>query len=145
MDEAASRLRMEVVSKPEEVDELDRRIIQLKIEREALKKESDPASKDRLSKLGGELAELEAKSADLTSIWQAEKEKLAGAQKIKEQLDAARIELEQAQRAGMLERAGELAYGVIPDLERKLRENEEASGERKIGRASGRERVWQYV
>lgn len=126
VDEAASRLRMEVDSKPEEIDELDRRIIQLKIEREALKKESDSASADRLEALEDELGELEAKSADLTSIWQAEKEKLAGTQKIKEQLDAARLELEQAQRIGNLERAGELAYGRIPDLEKAVTEANEA-------------------
>ena len=121
VDEAASRLRMEVDSKPEAIDELDRRIIQLKIEREALKRETDKASKDRLGKLEGELRDLEKRSADLTATWQAEKEKLAGAQKLKEQLDAARIELETVQRKGNLARAGELAYGVIPDLERKLK------------------------
>ena len=126
VDEAASRLRMEVDSKPEEIDELDRRIIQLKIEREALKKENDSASKDRLVALEEELGDLESRSADLTSVWQAEKEKLAGTQKIKEQLDAARLELEQAQRVGNLERAGELAYGRIPDLERALTEASEA-------------------
>ena len=124
MDEAASRLRMQVDSKPEELDELDRRIIQLKIEREALKKESDPASQERLEALEKELADLEEKSRTLTRAWQEEKEKLASAQKIKEQLDAARIELEQAQRRGDLTRAGELAYGVIPELERKLAERE---------------------
>ena len=122
VDEASSRLRMEVDSKPEEIDELDRRIIQLKIEREALNKESDQASKDRLEALEEELSDLEARSADLTSVWQAEKEKLAGTQKVKERLDAARIELEQAQREGNLQRAGELAYGVIPDLERAIAE-----------------------
>ncbi len=127
VDEAASRLRMEVDSKPEEIDELDRRIIQLKIEREALNKESDQASKDRLEALEEELEDLEARSADLTSVWQAEKEKLAGTQKVKEELDAARIELEQAQRDGNLQRAGELAYGVIPDLERRIAEADESS------------------
>lgn len=126
VDEAASRLRMEVDSKPEEIDELDRRIIQLKIEREALKKESDSASADRLEVLEEELVGLEARSADLTSIWQAEKEKLAGTQKIKERLDAARLELEQAQRVGNLERAGELAYGLIPDLEKAVIDADEA-------------------
>ena len=124
MDEAASRLRMQVDSKPEELDEIDRRVIQLKIEREALKKETDAASKERLSKLDVELAELEKKSADLAGNWQAEKSKLASAQKIKEELDGARNELVQAQRAGKLERASELAYGIIPDLERKLTETE---------------------
>src|SRR5438477_59199 len=120
MDEAASRLRMEVDSKPEEIDELDRRIVQLKIEREALKKEHDPASQDRLQKLVKELEELEQESAELTAEWQAEKQKLASSQKLKEQLDQARAELEQVQRRGDWGRAGELTYGVIPDLERQL-------------------------
>ncbi len=120
MDEAASRLRMEVDSKPEEIDELDRRIIQLKIEREALKKEDDAASKERLKKLEGELKDLEAGSAALTAKWTSEKNQLAAAHRIKEQLDAARIELERVQRAGDLTRAGELLYGVIPELERKI-------------------------
>ena len=122
VDEAAARLRMEVDSKPEEIDELDRRIMQLKIEREALRKETDEAAKDRLGKLQSELAQQERESADLTSVWQAEKEKLAGSQKLKEALDQARIELEIAQREGHLERAGELAYGAIPDLEQQLNE-----------------------
>jgi ATP-dependent Clp protease ATP-binding subunit ClpB len=126
VDEAASRLRMQIDSKPEHLDELDRRIIQLKIEREALKKESDRASKDRLDKLEKELANLEEEARLLTQRWQEEKEKLAGAQKIKEKLDAARVELEQAQRKGDLAKAGELAYGVIPELETKLKEIEEA-------------------
>ena len=120
MDEAASRLRMQVESKPEALDELDRRIIQLKIEREALKKESDTASKERLEKLSTELANLEEQSQILTDRWQSEKSKLSDANKLKEQLDHARIELEQAQRAGDLARAGELSYGVIPELEKKL-------------------------
>ncbi len=122
VDEAASRLRMEVDSKPEEIDELDRRIMQLKIEREALKKESDEASRERLAKLEEELAELEQKSAELTARWQAEKDQLVAQQKLKEELDHARIELEQAQRNGDLARAGELSYGVIPELERKIAE-----------------------
>jgi ATP-dependent Clp protease ATP-binding subunit ClpB len=120
IDEAASRLRMEMDSKPEEIDELDRRLIQFKIEREALKKETDAASKERLSKLEKEIAELESKSNELTAAWRSEKEKLAGAQKLKEQLDQARAELEQAQRKGDLARAGEIAYGMIPDLEKKI-------------------------
>ena len=124
MDEAASRIRMQVDSKPEELDELDRRIILLKIEREALKKESDTASKDRLQKLEKELSGLEQKSAALTASWKSAKDKLADSQKIKEQLDKARSELEIAQRKGELGKAGELAYGVIPDLERKLKEAE---------------------
>ncbi|APL95916.1 ATP-dependent chaperone ClpB [Sphingobium indicum] len=122
MDEAASRLRMEVESKPEEIETLDRRIIQLKIEREALKKETDKASQDRLAALEEDLANLEQQSAELTQRWQAEKDKIAGESKLKEQLDAARVELDQAQRAGDLAKAGELAYGRIPELERKLEE-----------------------
>jgi ATP-dependent Clp protease ATP-binding subunit ClpB len=127
MDEAASRLRMEVESKPEEIETLDRRIIQLKIEREALKKETDKASKDRLDALEEDLANLEEQSAALTQRWQAEKDKIAGESKLKEQLDAARVELEQAQRAGDLAKAGELAYGRIPELERKIAEVEGAT------------------
>src|SRR6476620_5990651 len=124
VDEASARLRMQVDSKPEELDELDRRIMQLKIEREALKKEKDAASKDRLAKLEKELVNLEEKANALAQSWQEEKSKLASAQKIKEQLDQARIELEQAQRRGDLAKAGELAYGVIPDLEAKLKKIE---------------------
>jgi ATP-dependent Clp protease ATP-binding subunit ClpB len=125
MDEAAARLRMQVDSKPEALDELDRRIVQLKIEREALKKESDRASKDRLERLEKELADLEEQSNALTQRWMAEKEKLASATKIKEQLDQARADLDRAQRQGDLARAGELAYGSIPELERKLKAAEE--------------------
>ncbi|WP_349358398.1 ATP-dependent chaperone ClpB [Stappia sp.] len=124
VDEAASRLRMQVDSKPEELDELDRRIIQLKIEREALKKETDPAAHDRLQKLEGELADLEEEASALTARWQGEKEKLSSEQKLKERLDQARIDLEKAQRQGDLAKAGELAYGVIPDLEKALAEAE---------------------
>jgi ATP-dependent Clp protease ATP-binding subunit ClpB len=124
MDEAAARLRMQIDSKPENIDELDRRIIQLKIEREALQKETDPASRERLLSLEKELGELEQKSAELTAAWRAEKEKLASAQKIKEQLEQARLELEQAQRRGDWAKAGELTYGRIPELERKLKEAE---------------------
>ncbi len=124
VDEAASRLRMQVDSKPEELDELDRRIIQLKIEQEALKKETDQASKDRLTKLESELADTEDKSAVLTTRWRAEKDKLGSAQKLKEQLETARNDLVQAQRKGEYQRAGELTYGVIPDLEKKLSETE---------------------
>jgi ATP-dependent Clp protease ATP-binding subunit ClpB len=124
MDEAASRLRMEIDSKPEEIDELDRRIIQLKIEREALKKETDRASTERLKKLETELGELELKSGELTARWTAEKEKLAGVQVLKEELDSARFELEQSQREGNLARAGEISYGIIPELERKVAEAE---------------------
>jgi len=122
MDEAASRIRMEVESKPEEIENLDRRIIQLKIEREALKKESDAASRDRLANLETELANLEQQSAELTTRWQGEKDKINAEAKLKEQLDAARLELDQAQRAGDLARAGELSYGTIPQLTRQLEE-----------------------
>ncbi|MEM7633957.1 MAG: ATP-dependent chaperone ClpB [Pseudomonadota bacterium] len=124
MDEAGSRLRMQVDSKPEELDELDRRIIQLKIEREALKKEDDKASKARLGKLEKELADLDERSSALTQTWQSEKQKLNEAQKIKEELDHARLELERAQRGGDLAKAGELAYGAIPQLEKKLADTE---------------------
>ncbi|UIJ45179.1 ATP-dependent chaperone ClpB [Sphingomonas cannabina] len=127
MDEAASRIRMEVESKPEEIENLDRRIIQLKIEREALKKESDAASKERLANLEGELANLEQQSAELTQRWQAERDKIASEAKIKEQLDAARLELEQAQRAGDLAKMSELSYGTIPALTKQLEEAEGAS------------------
>ena len=127
MDEAASRLRMEVESKPEEIEALDRRIIQLKIEREALAKEKDDASKGRLATLEAELADLELEAGNLTARWEGEKEKLAGATRIKEALDQARFEVEQAQRQGNFARAGELTYGVIPDLEAKLADAEKAS------------------
>ena len=120
VDEAASRIRMQADSKPEEVDELDRRIVQLKIEREALKKEKDKASQERLKALEKELDELESKSADLTSQWNIEKEKLHAGQKLTEALDRARIELEQAEREGNWSKASELKYGKIPELEQKL-------------------------
>ncbi|MBU0795987.1 MAG: ATP-dependent chaperone ClpB [Alphaproteobacteria bacterium] len=121
IDEAGSRLRMQVDSKPENIDELDRKIIQLKIEREALKKETDSASRERLVKLEEELQELEAESATLTAQWMGEKESISAGQKLKEQLDQARTELEIAQRRGELQRAGELLYGIIPDLEARLK------------------------
>jgi ATP-dependent Clp protease ATP-binding subunit ClpB len=127
MDEAASRIRMEVESKPEEIETLDRRIIQLKIEREALRKESDAASKDRLTHLEHDLAQLEQQSAELTQRWQAEREKIQAEAKLKEQLDQARLELDQAQRRGDLARAGELSYGVIPGLEKQLADAQTAS------------------
>lgn len=120
MDEAAARIRMEVESKPEEIDEFDRRIIQLKIEESALAKENDSASKDRLAVLRGELVNLEEQSAELTTRWQNERDKIAAEGKIKEDLDHARLELEQAQRAGDLAKAGELSYGTIPKLEAAL-------------------------
>jgi ATP-dependent Clp protease ATP-binding subunit ClpB len=121
MDEAASKIKMEVDSKPSELDELDRRIIQLKIEREALTKEKDTASKDRLKTLEKDLSELEETSATFTAQWQKEKDRIEGDQKIKERLEAARLELEKAQREGNLARAGELTYGEIPTLEEKLK------------------------
>ena len=129
VDEAASRLRMQIDSKPEEIDELDRRIIQLKIEREALKKESDRASKDRLARLESELADLEQQSAELTAKWQAEKDKLTQVKRTQERLDQARLELEQAQRRGDLTRAGELLYSVIPSLEEQLAQAAEEQGQ----------------
>ena len=124
MDEAASRLRMEVDSKPEELDALDRQILQMQIEAEALKKEDDAASRDRLERLERDLANLQDRSAEMTARWQAERDKLEGGRQIKEQLDRARAELEQAKREGNLARAGELSYGVIPGLERQLAESE---------------------
>ncbi|HET6536555.1 MAG TPA: ATP-dependent chaperone ClpB [Sphingopyxis sp.] len=127
MDEAASRIRMEVESKPEAIESLDRRIIQMKIEESALGKESDEASKDRLSTLQAELANLEQQSAELTQKWQAEREKIHAESKIKEQLDTARIALDQAQRSGDLGKAGELSYGTIPTLERQLAEAQAVS------------------
>ncbi|MCU0830070.1 MAG: ATP-dependent chaperone ClpB [Rhizobiaceae bacterium] len=128
VDEAASRLRMQVDSKPEELDEIDRRILQLKIEREALKKETDQASKDRLERLEKELAGLEEESAAITARWAAEKAKLGLAADLKRQLEEARNDLATAQRKGEFQRAGELAYGVIPDLERKLADSEATEG-----------------
>ena len=129
MDEAASRLRMEVDSKPEELDQLDRQILQMQIEVEALKLEDDAASKDRLEKLEKELADLSDRSAEMTAKWQAERDKLAGARDIKEQLDRARAELDIAKREGNLGRAGELSYGVIPQLEKQLAEAEARADE----------------
>src|SRR6267143_2133864 len=131
MDEAAARLKMQAGSKPEELDWMDREIIRLKIEQEALKKESDAGSKSRLLTLEKELAELEKRSADLTSRWSAEKNKLSNAQKLKSELDGLRIELANAQRRGEYQRAGELAYGRIPELEKRLADIEakENSGE----------------
>ncbi len=129
VDEASSRLRMEVDSKPEELDQLDRQILQMQIEEEALKLEDDTASKDRLETLEKDLADLQEQSAEMTAQWQAERDKLAGARDLKEQLDKARADLEIAKREGNLAKAGELSYGVIPDLEKKLTEaeNQESS------------------
>ncbi|MCC0028611.1 MAG: ATP-dependent chaperone ClpB [Brucellaceae bacterium] len=129
VDEAASRLRMQVDSKPEALDEIDRRIMQLKIEREALKVEKDEASKDRLAKLEKELAGLEEESSALTATWQSEKAKLGEAADLKRQLDEARNDLAIAQRSGEFQKAGELAYGKIPELERKLKTAEERDGD----------------
>ncbi|MGO4339842.1 ATP-dependent chaperone ClpB [Labrys sp. KB_33_2] len=128
VDEAGSRLRMQVDSKPEELDELDRRIVQLKIEQEALKRENDDASKDRLTKLEKELADLEERSSELTQRWKSEKDKLGLAADLKGQLDKAKNELAEAQRRGEYQRAGELTYGIIPKLEKELTEVEASEG-----------------
>ncbi|QJP16717.1 ATP-dependent chaperone ClpB [Starkeya sp. ORNL1] len=133
MDEAASRLRMQVDSKPEELDSIDREIVRLRIEQEALKKETDAGSRDRLKKLEKELAELEEQSTSITQRWKAEKEKLGDAQKLKSELEAARTELANAQRAGEYQKAGELAYGKIPALEKKLAAIEAKDGSTPAG------------
>ncbi|MDP2212676.1 AAA family ATPase, partial [Phenylobacterium sp.] len=132
VDEAASRVRMAVDSKPEELDEIDRRIVQLKIEREALTRETDAASKARLEKLEDELVELEAESAGMTGRWKAEKDKLSSAAQIREALDRLRAELVAAQRRGDLQRASEIAYGEIPPLERSLAQAETAAAEEPV-------------
>jgi ATP-dependent Clp protease ATP-binding subunit ClpB len=141
VDEAASRLRMEVDSKPEEIDEVDRRLIQLKIEREALRRESDAASKERLGHLVEEIEDLEAQSRRLTEQWKAEKQKLAGAQKIKEQLEQARGEAEAAQRNGNFVRAGELTYSIIPSLTRRLDQAEQAEEHRMLNEVVAEEDI----
>ncbi|MBC55453.1 MAG: ATP-dependent chaperone ClpB [Confluentimicrobium sp.] len=145
MDEAASRLRMEVDSKPEELDALDRQILQLQIEGEALKKEDDAASKDRLAKLEEELSNLQQRSAAMTAQWQAERDKLEGARELKEQLDKARAELDHAKREGNLAKAGELSYGVIPGLEKKLAEAEAQEDEMMVEEAVRPEQIAQVV
>ena len=145
MDEAGSRLRMQIDSKPEKLDELDRRIMQLKIEREALKKESDKASQDRLNALEGELAGLEEDSAALTAKWLEEKKSVADVQSLKEKLDAARQDVEVAQRKGDFARAGELTYGVIPDLERKLKAIEDRKDDQLSSEAVSAENIAQVV
>jgi ATP-dependent Clp protease ATP-binding subunit ClpB len=145
MDEAGSRLRMQIDSKPEELDALDRDILQLQIEREALKKETDQASKDRLAKLEKELGGLEEKSAALTRKWQAEKEKLAQASKFKEELEQARHALDVAQRKGDFAKAGELAYSKIPAIEKKLKEAEQVSGHSMVEEAVTENHVAQIV
>jgi ATP-dependent Clp protease ATP-binding subunit ClpB len=145
MDEAGSRLRMQVDSKPEQLDELDRRIVQMKIEREALKKETDKASKDRLSALEHDLAELEEQSANLTAKWQEEKKSVSDVQSLKERLDAARQEVEIAQRRGDFARAGELTYGEIPNLEKRIREIDEKNSAALVNEAVTAENIAQVV
>jgi len=145
IDEAAARLRMEVDSKPEELDALDRQILQMQIEAEALKKEDDKASKDRLEKLEKELADLSDRSAELTAKWQAERDKLEGARELKEQLDRARAELDAAKRQGDLAKAGELSYGVIPELEKKLESAEEQEDEMLVEEAVRPEQIAQVI
>ncbi len=145
MDEAASRLRMEVDSKPEELDALDRQILQFQIEAEALKKEDDTASKDRLEKLERELADLQQKSAAVTAKWQAERASLEAARTLKEQLDAARVELEGAKREGNFAKAGELQYGRIPQLEKDLMEAEAKEGQALVAEAVRPEQIAEVV
>ncbi|MEZ5796961.1 MAG: ATP-dependent chaperone ClpB [Paracoccaceae bacterium] len=145
VDEAASRLRMEVDSKPEELDALDRQILQLQIEAEALKKEDDAASKDRLEKLELDLSNLQQKSAELTAKWQAERDSLDAARGLKEQLEAARVELETAKREGNFAKAGELQYGRIPDLEKKLGEAEGREGEALVSESVRPEQIAEVV
>jgi ATP-dependent Clp protease ATP-binding subunit ClpB len=140
VDEAASRLRMQVDSKPEALDELDRRVLQLKIEREALKREQDAASRERLASLEKELADLEERSSTMTAVWRAEKDSLADTQKHKEQLDQARVEVESAQRRGDYARAGELLYGVIPDLERRIA-GDQAEGGKLVNEAVDEQQI----
>ena len=145
MDEAGSRLRMQVDSKPEALDELDRRIVQMKIEREALKKENDKPSKDRLASLEHDLGELEDQSATLTAKWQEEKKSVADVQSLKERLDAARQEVEIAQRRGDFARAGELTYGEIPTLEKRIREIDEKNSAALVNEAVTAENIAQIV
>jgi len=145
VDEAASRLRMEVDSKPEELDALDRQILQMQIEVEALKLEDYKASKDRLEKLEEELSDLSEKSASLTAKWQAERDKLEGAREMKEHLDRARAELDIAKRDGNLARAGELSYGIIPELEKKLADAENAEAEAMVEEAVRPEQIAHVV
>ena len=145
MDEAASRLRMEVDSKPEELDALDREILQKQIEAEALKKEDDKASKDRLEKLEKDLSELQERSSEMTAQWQAERDKLESARGLKEQLDKSRAELEQAKRDGNLQRAGELSYGVIPGLEKQLEKAEANEGDVMVEEAVRPEQIAEVV
>ena len=141
IDEAASRLRMEVDSKPEELDELDRRLMQLRIEREALRKEPDAASRERLERLEGEITDLAARSDAMTGSWKAEKDRMAGTQKLQEQLEQARLEVEQAQRRGDLARASELIYATIPELERKIGASDGAAESRLVKEAVTEDQV----
>ena len=145
MDEAGSRVRMQVDSKPEELDELDRKIVQLKIEREALKREEDEASIERLETIEDELADLEAKSQDLTTEWEGEKSALAGATRLKEQLDQARSELDKAMREARYEAVGELQYERIPELERRLAQAEKDESHRMVEEAVTSEHIAQVV
>ena len=145
IDEASSRLRMAVDSKPEALDELDRRLMQLRIEREALRKETDAASRERLERLEGEIADLAARSDAMTGSWRAEKGRLADTQKLKEQLDQARIEVEQAQRRGDLGRASELLYGSIPDLEKQIAAGDAGDAGRLVNEAVTEDQVAQVV
>lgn len=145
VDEAASRLRMEVDSKPEELDALDRQILQLQIEAEALRNEDDKASKDRLEKLERELADLQDRSAEMTAKWQAERDKLASAREVKEQLDRARAELDIAKREGNLAKAGELSYGIIPQLEKQLSQAENQDDDVMVEEAVRPEQIAQVV
>jgi ATP-dependent Clp protease ATP-binding subunit ClpB len=145
VDEAASRLRMEVDSKPEELDALDRQILQMQIEAEALKKEDDKASKDRLEKLEKELSDLQQRSAEMTAKWQSERDRLESARELKEKLDRARADLDAAKRAGDLARAGELSYGVIPQLEKQLAEAEEQDEDIMVEEAVRPEQIAQVV
>jgi ATP-dependent Clp protease ATP-binding subunit ClpB len=145
VDEAAARLKMQVDSKPEELDSIDREIVRLKIEQEALKKETDAGSKDRLKKLETELVTLEKQSADWTARWKSEKDKLSSAQKLKTELDALRVELANAQRKGEYQKAGELAYGRIPELEKKLKDNEDKAAGAVVEEAVTADHIAQVV
>lgn len=145
VDEAASRLRMEVDSKPEELDQLDRQILQLQIEAEALKKEDDAASKDRLEKLERELGNLLEQSDEMTAKWQSERDRLEASRGLKESLDRARAELDQAKRDGNLARAGELSYGIIPALEKNLSESEAREGDALVSEAVRPEQIAEVV
>ena len=145
VDEAAARLKMQVDSKPEELDSIDREIVRLKIEQEALKKETDAGSKDRLKRLETELKTLEKQSADLTARWKSEKDKLSAAQKLKTELDQLRVELANAQRKGEYQKAGELAYGRIPELEKKLKDNEDKAAGAVVEEAVTADHIAQVV